>query len=183
MHDTDTELLQTLLLTFERAMLVSRRADSLHARPMSLAPVRDAKRLWLLSSVAGDRFEELAEDPNVNVVLQDGSRFCSVSGTARVARRVCESLASDVLAGRARAGASSGGLLLVQVTPQFAEYWDRSGSNGIRFEAAEEGESCAPVGDSPRTRRRRDCDAGDAGVRPRKAFDNVIRLERSRWKK
>ena len=177
MHDTDTELLQTLLLTFERAMLVSRCAEGLRARPMSLAPARDTKRLWLLSSIAGDRFDELAEDPNVNVILQDGLRFCSVSGTARVAR-ACEGLTSDVLAGM-RAGARSGGLWLVQVTPQFAEYWDRSGSSGIRFEAAEEGESCAPVEDASQTRRR----DRKAGAPPRKAFDNVIRVERARWKK
>jgi general stress protein 26 len=172
MHDTDTELLQTLLLTFERAMLVSRCVEGLRARPMSLAPIRDTKRLWLLSLAAGDRFDELAEDPNVNVVLQDGMRFCSVSGTARVARQAHESLAADVPARNTRSGACSGRLSLVQVTPQFAEYWDRSGSNGIRFEAAEEGESCAPVGDASQT-----------GARPRKAVDNVIRVERTRWKK
>jgi general stress protein 26 len=179
MHDTDTELLQTLLLTFERAMLVSRCAEGLRARPMSLAPTRDTKRLWLLPAVAGDRFDELAEDPNVNVVLQDGLRSCSVSGTARVARHTCESVVLDVPTRVTRSGACQESLLLVQVTPQFAEYWDRSGSHGIRFEAAEEGESCAPVGDASQTR----CHNRDAGARPREAFDNVIRLEKAKWKK
>src|SRR5262245_25569179 len=139
MHDTDTELLQTLLLGFERGMLVSRCHQGLRARPMTLAPTRDTRRLWLLSAVVGDRLDELAEEPHVNVVLQDGLRFCSLAGTARVARQA----SSKPAAGSARNG--NAGLVLVEVTPQFAEYWDRSGSNGLKFEAAEVGESCAPV--------------------------------------
>jgi pyridoxamine 5'-phosphate oxidase like protein len=177
MHDTDTELLQTLLLGFDRAMLVSRRGDALHARPVSVAQTGDSKRLWLLSGIAGDRLEELAHDPNVNVVLQDGLRFCSVSGTARVARHASENpVAYGVAPGGS--GSSRSSLLLVQVTPLFAEYWDRSGSRGLKFETVEVGESCAPVAPSPFRH-------GDRGARgsSAKVLNNVIPLERARWKK
>jgi len=170
MQNTDSELLQTLLLGFERAMLVSRCGDGLRARPMAVAQTRDTKRLWLLSGIVGDSLEDLAEDPSVNVVLQDGSRFCSVAGVAKVARP-------------ARGSATPGraNLALIQVTPHFAEYWDRTGPNGVRFEARDAGETSAseqtpgwpPVLEgewcTPRS-----------GTAER---SNVIPLERARWKK
>ncbi len=177
MHDTDSELLQTLLLGFERAMLVSRSGDALRARPMTLAQTRDTKRIWLLSGVMGDRLDELAEDPNVNVVLQDGLRFCSVSGTARVARHACENPSWSGPERRSPLAASRTSLLLIQVTPQFAEYWDRSGLKGLKFEAAEAGEPC-----ELRVRPAQARHVGrEAAERPR--FGNVIPLERARWKK
>lgn len=170
MQDTDNELLQTLLLGFDRAMLVSRRGNELHSRPMALAQTRDSSRLWLLSSAAGDRIEELADEPHVNVVLQDGLRFCSVSGTARVARH-----AVDRPVPGSALGAGRSSLLLVQVTPVFAEYWDRSGAPGLKFEALE--------GRASRERRISASPRREGEEAATKPLANVIPLERARWKK
>ena len=86
MNEADRELLQALIQGFDRAMLVCRCRDGMRARPTTVASSSDSEFLWLLSGTRDTRFEELDEDPNVNVVMQDGSRFCSVTGTARVAR-------------------------------------------------------------------------------------------------
>jgi general stress protein 26 len=174
MQNTDSELLQTLLLGFERAMLVSRCGDGLRARPMAVAQTRDTKRLWLLSGIVGDSLEDLAEDPSVNVVLQDGSRFCSVAGVAKVARPARGSTAP----GRAN-------LALIQVTPHFAEYWDRTGPNGVRFEAPEAGgDTSASVGSAQRSGwppvLEGEWCTPRAGAADR---SNVIPLERARWKR
>jgi general stress protein 26 len=165
MEDTDSQLLQTLLLAFDRAMLVSRCGDGMRARPTTLAHTRDTTRLWLLCGIVGDGLHDIDGDPNVSVVLQDGIRFCSVTGTARVVRHGSETVRSATKRGRAL-------LTLIEVTPQFAEYWDRSGGNGVKFESAGAGEHCAPAASEP---------AGDVCT-PRK-YDNVIPLERARWRK
>jgi len=166
MEDTDSQLLQTLLLVFDRAMLVSRCGDGMRARPTTLAHTRDTKRLWLLCGIIGDGLHDIDGDPNVSVVLQDGVRFCSVTGTARVVRHASGRVQSATKRGRAL-------LTLIEVTPQFAEYWDRSGGNGVKFEPAEADEHPAPVASE---------EPAGAVSTPRK-YDNVIPLERARWRK
>ncbi len=178
MDDTDTELLQALVRGFDRAMLVSRCGESMRSRPTTVANADDSRRLWLLSGIVGDSLDELNQDPNVNVVMQDGTRFCSVTGTARIARASGdETIWNDEqrawLAYRARRSS----LLLIEVMPQYAEYWDRSGLRGLRFDApqaaaAQERASSAPA--DPPSRQR-------AALRERR--DNVIILEQARWKR
>jgi general stress protein 26 len=164
MEDTDSQLLQTLLLAFDRAMLVSRCGDGLRARPTTMAHTRDARRIWLISGIVGDDLEDLGEDPNVNVVFQDGIRFCSVAGKARVVRPARQGPHAAAAQGR-------GLLTLIEVTPQFAEYWDRSALKGVKFESAEVGEHCEPVASEL-----------NKTARDGRAYDNVIPLERARWK-
>jgi general stress protein 26 len=179
-HSTDSELLQTLLLGFERAMVVSRSGDALRARPMTLAHTRDTKRVWLLSGILGDGLEDLIADPNVNVVLQDGARFCSVSGIARIARHARANPAlSDSERIGVRQGPSRQHLTLIQVTPQFAEYWDRSGLKGLKFESTDAGEHSAPV--MPSVAPGTVFEGEWCAKRP--SYNNVIPLERARWKR
>jgi general stress protein 26 len=176
--DTDTELLHALIRGFDRAMLVSRCGESMRSRPTTVANTNDSKRLWLLSGIVGDSLGELNQDPNVNVVMQDGARFCSVTGTARIARASGdETIWNDEqrawLAYRARRSS----LLLIEVAPRYAEYWDRSGLRGLRFDAPRnapppERASFAPT--DPPTRQR---------AAPREQGDNVIFLEQTRWKR
>jgi general stress protein 26 len=163
MEDGDSRLLQTLLLVFDRAMLVSRSGDALRARPTTLAHTRDTKRVWLLCGVVGDGLHDLEVDPNVNVVLQDGVRFCSVTGTARVVRHARDTVKNAAKRNRPL-------LTLIEVTPQLAEYWDRSGPKGLKFDSADAAVESASAASSPQP----------PDVR---SYDNVISLERARWKK
>jgi general stress protein 26 len=182
MRDTDSRILQSLLAGFDRVMLVSRCGDSLRSRPMTLARRSDTRKLWLLSGVAADDLDELATHPQVNVVMQNGVRFCSVTGTARLA------------AGRDGAGRSpdhpegwlprwhkGSELTVVEVSPRVAEYWDRFGLCGLRFEARSastenraSGERCAPwlrvVGPAPGAQQ------SDEPRRTPRGRDNVVQL-------
>jgi general stress protein 26 len=176
--DTDTELLQALVSGFERAMLVSRCGDSMRSRPTTVVSPGDSTRLWLLSGILGDKLDELNEDPNVNVVMQDGVRFCSVTGTARVARPSGD---EPIWNDRQRAWLASGtrrsSLVLIEVAPQYAEYWDRSGLRGLRFDSphrsAPRGFQAAAEGAGPMPRPKKGTAYGD----------NVIIVEQARWKR
>lgn len=124
----------------------------MRARPMTLVQTRESKRLWLLCAIAGERFPELRDDPTVSVVMHDGLRFCSVAGTARVARAACAPGDADPRVprtGGARSGRSAR-LALIEVTPQFAEYWDKSSSQGVRLEMAEPAVAKAASAAEPR---------------------------------
>jgi general stress protein 26 len=179
----DTELLQALVQGFDRAMLVSRCGCGLRSRPTTVANTGDSQSLWLLSGIVGDPLDELQQDPNVNVVMQDGARFCSVTGTARIARPTGD---EAIWTERQRAWLAQGlrrsSLVLIEVAPQYAEYWDRSGLRGVRFDvpppaAAPDGRD-AQHRDSVAHATRADDASGVAG-----ACDNVIVLEEARWKR
>jgi general stress protein 26 len=191
-HDTDAEILRTLLRCFDRAMLVTRSGAGMRARPMTLVQTRESKRLWLLCAIAGERFPELRDDPTVSVVMHDGLRFCSVSGAARVARAA--RAPSDATDRRMpRTGARSGRaarLALIEVTPHFAEYWDKSSSQGVRLEMAEPAVAdAAALAQRPRTTRSLDETAAtvviEESVDTAAPIDNVIPFVRSerRWRK
>jgi general stress protein 26 len=176
--DTETELLQALVRGFDRAMLVSRCGDGMRARPTTVANANESHRLWLLSGIVGDALEELSQDPNVNVVMQDETRFCSVTGTARIARASGEeTIWNDQQRAWLARSAHRSSLLLIEVVPQYAEYWDRSGLRGVRFDtpqraAAHERASKARA-EPPSLQR----------AAPRGRQDNVILLEQARWKR
>jgi general stress protein 26 len=175
--DTETELLQALVRGFDRAMLVSRCGDGMRARPTTVANTNDSHRLWLLSGIVGDPLAELNQDPNVNVVMQDETRFCSVTGTARIARASGEEpIWNEEQRVWLTRSAHRSSLLLIEVVPQYAEYWDRSGLRGVRFDtpppAAHERPSVArSEGPAP------------PRARLREREDNVIILEQARWRR
>jgi general stress protein 26 len=187
--DTDTELLQALVQGFDRAMLVSRCGSGLRSRPTTVANTSDSRRLWLMSGIVGDPLEELHQDPNVNVVMQDGVRFCSVTGTARIARPTGdESIWTDRQRAWLAQGPRRSSLLLIEVAPQYAEYWDRSGLRGLRFDtppSTSAQQSVFAERDAPRSHgdsmarveRRGQLSSGAARQ------DNVIILEEARWKR
>jgi general stress protein 26 len=177
--ETNNELLQALVQGFDRAMLVSRCGHGLRSRPTTLANTGDSKRLWLLSGIVGDRLDELQQDPNVNVVMQDGTRFCSVTGTARVARPTGdESMWTDRQRVWLAHDLRRSSLVLIEVAPQYAEYWDRSGLRGLRLETIEKGATREQDSGAP-------CrpPAGEPSAPPRAPRDNVISLEQARWKR
>lgn len=168
MNEADRELLQALIQGFDRAMLVCRCRDGMRARPTTVASSNDSEFLWLLSGTRDTQFEELDQDPHVNVVMQDGGRFCSVTGTARVARYDADDFLGN--GPKATDRRSRTDLVLIEIEPQYAEYWDRSGLRGLRIEEAAQRR--------PTTAQDRE-HAGAAAPMP----DNVISLEEARWRR
>ncbi len=182
MDDTDAELLQALVHGFDRAMLVSRCGEGMRSRPTIVANTDDSRKLWLLSGIIGDPLDELSQDPNVNVVMQDGIRFCSVTGTACVARPTGdESIWNDQQRAWLAQNRRHASVVLIEVAPQYAEYWDRSGLRGLRFDTPHS--AAAHERDSPPRPPTEDPSASPLGNAGDRARNNVISLELARWKR
>lgn len=135
------EKFRELIREFDDAMLVSLDADGqLHGRPMRIVGhQRDgADDLWFVTGINAEKVAEIRRDPRVAVTLADGTRFLSIGGEARaiVDPATIESMWQESWRLWFPDGPEAGGIALIQVLPQRAEYWDQSFPNGIRFALA-----------------------------------------------
>ena len=149
------ERLSTLLSLFDTAMLVTRtEGGAMRARPLSIAESNDDGAMYFSTAIDSPKIEELAADSRVNVALQSGSRFVSITGRARVVkdRALIERLWSEAWRVWFPGGKDDPTLCLIAVEPEEAEYWDRSGARGIKslFQMAKAYVSGAQPGDFDR---------------------------------
>jgi general stress protein 26 len=136
MPTSPDDKLRALLEEFGVAMLVTRAADGqLRARPMALAAVEPDDTIWFLTDRHSAKVDELARDGRVAVTMQSRSQFVSVSGTAapvedrgRVAR-LWKAEWKVWFPG----GQDDPNLLLLRVDGVTGEYWDNSGTSGIKY--------------------------------------------------
>jgi general stress protein 26 len=128
-----------LLREFDSAMLVTQRGNELRSRPMLIVDCTDEGSLWFVTSVDSGKLEEMTEHPQVNVSLQDTSRFASISGTVRVTRdrKKIDEVWKPEYGVWFEEGRDDPELVLVEVVPLYAEYWDRSGAEGVKVALAE----------------------------------------------
>jgi len=135
-EDEKRQRLSTLLSRFETAMLVTRTADGgMRARPLSIAESQDDGAMYFTTAVDSPKVEELEMDPHVNVVMQDGRHFVSLSGAATVVRDrgVIERLWRPSWKVWFPLGKDDPSLCLLRVDPTDAAYWDLTGTSGIRY--------------------------------------------------
>jgi general stress protein 26 len=127
--------LTTLLSHFDAAMLVTRSADGMRARPLSIARSQDDGALYFSTAIDSPKVQELEADPHVNVVMQDRRRFVSLSGTAKVVRD--RALIAQLWRSSWKVwfpkGKDDPSLCLLRIDPTEAAYWDMSGSAGVRY--------------------------------------------------
>ena len=118
-----------LLGDLKTGMLITRDyRNGIHARPMMIAEVDDDVRISFITSVAGEKIEEVLRDPQVGVTLQRPGAFVAISGRAEVVldaaekQRVWSRLGQQWFHGPSdpRAG-------LISVRPERVEYWDKRG--------------------------------------------------------
>lgn len=124
-----------VLKSFDHAMFVTQRGPELRSRPMAVADRTEDGRVWFITSVDSPKLEEITEHHAVNLAMQEGSKFLSISGTVRATRdpdRINE-LWNDIQELWFPEGRNDPTLILLEVVPRFAEYWDRSGVEAIRF--------------------------------------------------
>lgn len=133
---TRSERFDHLVRDFDTAMLVTHTPDGgLRARPMAVAAVDAGGDLWFSTGMHSGKTGELVVDDHVAVVLQDGRRFVSVSGRARVvvdvarARELWRESWRPFFPG----GPTDPELVLVHVHASEAELWDRRGLRGLLF--------------------------------------------------
>lgn len=135
-EDEKRQRLSTLLSLFDTAMLVTRTEDGgMRARPLSIAESQDDGAMYFSTAVDSPKVEELEADPHVNVVMQDGRRFVSVSGTATVVRNraLIERLWRPAWKVWFPQGIDDPSLCLLRIDPTEAAYWDLTGTTGIRY--------------------------------------------------
>jgi general stress protein 26 len=127
--------LMELLSHFETAMLVTRAGEQMRARPLSIAESGEDGAVYFSTAIDSPKVAELEADPHVNVVMQDGRRFVSLSGTARVVRdrALIERLWKPSWKVWFPKGKDDPSLCLLRVDPTEAGYWDMSGSRGVRY--------------------------------------------------
>jgi len=128
--------LTKLMSEFKTAMLVTRTDDGhMRARPLSIAGSRDDGALYFSTAVESPKVHELDVDPRVDVVMQDGRRFVSLSGVASVVddRALIDRLWSESWKVWFPKGKDDPSLRIVAVEPVEAAYWDMTGTTGIKY--------------------------------------------------
>lgn len=130
------EKLIELLKSFDSAMLVTRTpAGQLRSRPMALADVESDGTLWFMTQSQSGKVEEIAHDDQVNVAMQAPSKFVSLSGQAVAVdnRLKIEELWDEAWKIWFPKGKSDPSLTLLRVRGETGEYWDNSGTSGIKY--------------------------------------------------
>jgi len=136
MTTTPYEKLQELTQDFDAAMLVTRTSEGqLRSRPMALAQVEPNGTLWFMTQRGSGKMEEITQDCDVNVSMQSTMKFVSISGTAANVsdRDKVAELWSEGFKAWFPGGKDDPDLVLLRVDGTTGEYWDNSGTSGIKY--------------------------------------------------
>jgi general stress protein 26 len=128
--------LYDLLEDFDAAMLVTNTtAGELRSRPMALADVEPDGTLWFLTQSDSGKMDEIAHVARVNVAMQSKFKFVSISGTGRSVRdrAKLDAIWNEAWKTWFPGGKEDPKLVLLQVTANSGEYWDNSGSSGLKY--------------------------------------------------
>ena len=134
--DEKREHVRKLVAGFETAMLVtSSLADGLRSRPLSIAEKRSDGTLYFATSIDSEKVLEIERNSHVNVALQDGHRFVSLTGEARIVRdrALIHELWSESWKVWFPEGETDPSLCLLAVEPTEASYWDAGGATGLKY--------------------------------------------------
>jgi general stress protein 26 len=126
--------LHELVRSFDTAMLVTHTPQGAHARPMAVADVTAPGELWFVARDDSPKAAEIQADQRVLVTMQSGAKQVAVYGHARLERdaRKVQELWRE--AWRVWFDDKNDPrIVLIHVRPDEAEYWDNSGSAGLKF--------------------------------------------------
>jgi general stress protein 26 len=123
-----------VLEEFDQVMLVTARDGDLRSRPMEIGDVTDDGRLRFITRDDSAKLEEVSESPQVNIAAQGDRQFLSISGTARLSKdrdlidRAWKMQQTPWFAD----GKDDPHVIVLEVIPMHAEYWDRSESGIVK---------------------------------------------------
>lgn len=102
---------------------------------MALAEVQPDGVVWFVTSRASGKIDELSQDGNVLVTMQSKTKFVSLSGKATTVedRAKVGQLWKTEWKVWFPKGKEDPDIILIQVNGEMGEYWDDSGTNGIRY--------------------------------------------------
>lgn len=130
-----TERFLEVLKNFDTAILLTHSPEgTLHGRPMAFADVESDGTLWFLTRVDSPKIEEISADPRAFVTCQDSNQYATLSGICEVSRNARK--LDEVWKESYKVwfdGKDDPKLVLLRVTPESGEYWDNSGSKGVRY--------------------------------------------------
>lgn len=133
---TSEDKLRDLLKDFHVAMLTTRTSTGeLRARPMAVADVDSQGVIWLLTDRGSEKMEEISHDSHVNVTMQSSTKFVSYSGTAAPDhnRTKIGQLWKTPWTIWFPNGKEDPDLVLIRIQGHSGEYWDMSGTSGIKY--------------------------------------------------
>lgn len=136
MAPTPDNKLRELLQDFGIAMLVTRDSQGqLRSRPMAIVEVEQDGALWLLTDRNSGKLDEISQDSHVNVSAQSSSKFVSISGRATTVenRQKVAELWRETFRVWFPGGKDDPSLILLKITGDVGEYWDNSGTSGIKY--------------------------------------------------
>jgi len=143
--------LQKVLESFDTAMLITNLQDVPSGRPMRVL-AREDGAVWFVSGNQSPKVLEIAEDGTALVTLQSPRSYAVVRGQATLehdAERLAEWW-NPMVDAWFPDGPESKDVALIRFTPTSGQYWDLTGSRGVRFaahivEALATGEPVRPV--------------------------------------
>jgi general stress protein 26 len=125
-----------VLRDFDSAILITRteRGD-LRGRPMALAQVEPGADIYFATSLTTETAREIEADPRVAVTVQGKLKFASVSGKAHLMRdrALIDKLWREGWKLWFPEGKDDPNLCLIRFDADEGEYWDTSGTRGIKF--------------------------------------------------
>lgn len=125
-----------LLSDFDHGMLVTRSpTGGLHSRPMALARSDGDGTVYFSTSIDSGKVDEIRHDPEVNVAFQDGGKYLSLTGRARVVddRRLVDELWQPGWKIWFPEGKEDPELRILVVDARRGEYWDVGGAQRLAF--------------------------------------------------
>jgi general stress protein 26 len=130
------ERLREVVADFDVAMVCTHTSDGgLRSRPLAIADKRDDGTLYFSTAAESHKVDEIEADPRVNVTMQDGRRFVSLTGMARVVddRALVDKLWSESWKIWFPKGKDDPSLRVLIVDPHEAAYWDGKGVHGLKY--------------------------------------------------
>jgi general stress protein 26 len=130
------ENFREILGKFDQAMLVTHATGTgLRARPMAIADVAEDGSIWFITGEDTSKVDEAKQDPHIMAVMQSTAKYLSVSGEAIVQRDRAhiDRLWKDSYKAWFSGGKNDPKIVLIQLKPHAAEYWDNSGISGLKF--------------------------------------------------
>ncbi len=133
--DTQSKFLK-ILASFDTAMLTTRSNDGqLSARPMAIAEAEGDGDVWFVTDQESGKMIDLATNPDVCLTMQSRNQYLSMSGRASTSKN--RTKIDDLWQEKWRiwfpAGKEDPSLVLVRVIPTQGEYWDNSGTEGLKY--------------------------------------------------
>lgn len=125
-----------VLRDFDSAILITRtERGELRGRPMALAQVASDADIYFATSLSNETVREIEADPRVAVTVQGKLKFASVSGKAHLMRdrALIDKLWREGWKLWFPEGKDDPNLCLIKFDADEGEYWDTSGTRGIKF--------------------------------------------------